>query len=395
MARKGNQVKKELSSVNKAAYLRYVAIDECLSAPGIGFTKKELREKITMKMIDFKGYDVDEETGEKLDVKIEDFYNKIQKQEEGVEYHYKFKPKVSIRQIEYDLVNMSKLFNFPFPLDDCKTKFGRLVRYKYPLEKFSIRNLPISPSEALHLNSVLEMLSRLRGLPQHKGLNEAIESLKKIPNIELKYVVEFENSDSEKINNKFDIFYGLLYDAIISNKVIRVKWISYKDGEKRAVVHPYLLKQFNHRWYLIGYTEKNNILTEEGRPLKKILNIPFDRMLPFSEEEPVQYVEDKYIEYSIENFYRDLIGVTFTDAGPQKIRLKVTNKLKPYIESKKLHRTQSNIDKDNTFTINVHINYELKSLIRSHGVGLEVLEPQSLREEMKRDFETLVEKYNK
>lgn len=394
MARKGNQTKKDISSVNKAAYLRYLAIDECLSAPGTAFTKEELRAWVTLKMVKFKGYDTDDDTGEIIEITNEDFYENIDRQKEGKKYLHKIPPKVSIRQIEYDLASMFRLFAIPFEIEDCKTKEGRLVRYKYPDKNFSIRNLPISPIEALHLSSVLEMLSRLKGLPQHKGLNEAIESLKKIHNVELKSVVEFENSDSEKINNKFDVFYGPLYDAIISNKVIRVKWLSFKDGEIRAVVHPYLLKQYNQRWYLIGYTEKNNIYTENG-PLKEILNIPFDRMIPFSDKEPIQYVDDKFIEYYVDNFYRDLVGVSMTKAGPLKIKLKVTDKLKPYIESKKLHRTQSIIDKENTFTIRVHNNYELKSLLRSHGVGLEVLEPQSLREEMKSDFETLVEMYNK
>ena len=416
MSKNRNTTKKDISTVNKAAYLRYTAIDECLSAPGEGFTKKELQAKITRKIIEFMGYEVDEDTRTKIDI-APDLYKPIDKQKEGVEYHDKFNSKVSIRQIEYDLNNMSKLFKFPFLLEDCKIKEGRLVRYKYPLQNFSIRNLPISPVEAMHLNSVLEMLSRLKGLPQHKGLEEAISSLQKIHNVELKQIVEFENSNSDKINNKFSIFYGPLYDAIISNKVIRVKWFSFEKGETRAVVHPYLLKQYNQRWYLIGYSEKNNIRLESGKTLNGILNIPFDRMISFSDEEPIQYMEEKFVEpqsivtkdltiqkilnswssgiHRVEDFYKNLVGVTFTEGGPQIIKFRVTDKLKPYIQSKLLHKTQTPIQNDNTFTINVHINYELKSLIRSHGVGLEVLEPQSLREEMKRDFETLVEMYNK
>jgi predicted DNA-binding transcriptional regulator YafY len=391
-------VKKDISSVNKAAYLRYLAIDECLSAPGKGFTKKELQSKISRKILKQKGYE-SRESDEQI---------------EGEEYN-DGASEVSIRQIEYDLLNMQDIFNFPFPLDECKTRFGRLVRYKYPIEGFSIRNLPISPVEALHLNSVLETLSRLKGLPTHKGLEEAINSLKKIHNVELKQVVEFENTNSEKINNKFSIFYGPLYDAIISNKVIRVKWFSFEKGETRAVVHPYLLKQYNQRWYLIGYSEKNNIRLESGEILNGILNIPFDRMISFSDEEPVQYMEEKFVEpqsivtkdltiqkilnswssgiHRVEDFYKNLVGVTFTEGGPQIIKFRVTDKLKPYIQSKLLHNTQTPIQNDNTFTINVHINYELKSLIRSHGVGLEVLEPLSLREEMRQEYELLAEKH--
>lgn len=117
-------------------------------------------------------------------------------------------------------------------------------------------------------------------------------------------------------------------------------------------------------------------------------------MIQYSEETVIGYAtKDVFEEYDVEGFYEDLIGVTLTKAGPQKIKFRVTDKLKPYILSKPLHETQTPIREDNTFSINVHINYELRSLIRSHGIGLEVLEPLSLREQMREEYEMLAQKY--
>ena len=376
MSKNHKTTKKDISTVNKAAYVRYMLIDECLRTPGDGMTKKEIQAKISKKLAEIRG---------------EQNVREIDRQEEGEEYNDGGQ-EISIRQIEYDLNNMAEIFKFPFDLEECKTKDGRLVKYKYPDKNFSIRNMPISSTEAIHLQAVLEMLSRLKGLPQQKWINEAIENLSELHSVDVENVVEFDRSDYSDISDKLEIYFGPIYDAIVSKRVIKVKWCSFNEGNVEAVIHPYMLKQYNHRWYLIGKSEKNTI--KIGGGFKGILNVPIDRMIQFSEETVIGYeTKDVFEEYDVEGFYEDLIGVTLTKAGPQKIKFRVTDKLKPYILSKPLHETQTPIREDNTFSIKVHINYELRSLIRSHGVGLEVLEPQSLREEMRKEFEELVSKY--
>lgn len=378
MARKCNQTKKDISSVNKAAYLRYLAIDECLSTPGDGMTKKEIQAMVSKKIAERRGEHV----------------RGIDIQEEGKEYNDGGQ-EISIRQIEYDLNNMEEIFQFPFDLEKCKTKEGRLVKYKYPDKNFSIRNMPISSTEAIHLQAVLEMLSRLKGLPQQQWINETIEKLSDLHSVDVENVVEFDRTDFSDISDKLGVFYGPLYDAIVKKRVIRVKWISFKDGQIEALIHPYLLKQYNHRWYLIGKSSVNTIMNEVG--FEGILNVPIDRMIPYSDESVIGYEAKVDFEgHDMEDFYSDLVGVTFTKEGPMKVKFRVSDSLKPYIISKPIHESQTIIKSEvNTFIIEVHNNYELKSLLRSHGVGLEVLEPLSLRDEMKRDFETLVGMYNK
>ena len=378
MSKNRNTTKKDISTVNKAAYVRYMLIDECLSTPGDGMTKKEIQAKISKKLAEIRG---------------EQNVREIDRQEEGEEYNDGGQ-EISIRQIEYDLNNMEEIFKFPFDLEECKTKDGRLVKYKYPDKNFSIRNMPISSTEAIHLQAVLEMLSRLKGLPQQKWINEAIEKLSELHSVDVENVVEFDRSDFS-ISEKLDLFYGPLYDALIKKRVVRVKWMSFKEGLVEALIHPYLLKQYNHRWYLIGKSNVNTIKIEGG--FEGILNVPIDRMIPYSEGSVIGYeAKVDYESHDMEEFYSDLVGVTFTKEGPMKVKFRVSDSLKPYIISKPIHESQTVIKSEiNTFVIEVHNNYELRSLLRSHGVGLEVLEPLSLREEMKRDFETLVEMYNK
>lgn len=369
MAKKVN--KKDITSVNKAAYQRYLIIDECLSnRTWGGWTKMELLEK------------------------LKNPNGSVRRQTEADAY-YKCADQKGLRQLEYDLEDMFAVHDLLPEQYLKKERDGRLMRYSYIDPKFSLRKMPISSLEALHLKSVLEMLARLKGLPQDKWIEESIANLKTLYNVEIlrtEEVVEFDRSDYSAISNKLEVFYGPLYDAIVAKRVIKVKWHSFKDGDCEAVIHPYKLKQYNHRWYLIGKSEKNTIKTENG--FKGILNVPLDRMMPYLENSVIGYeTKTQFEEYDMEDFYYDLIGVTFTKEGPQEIKFKVTDQLKPYIESKPLHDTQTPIKEDNTFIINVHNNYELRSLIRSHGIGLEVLEPLSLREQMREEYEELAQKY--
>ena len=377
MSKNRNTTKKDISTLTKAALNRYFIIDECLSnryqRPD-GWTVTELRVMITKKL---RGY---------ADTYVPEYYGS-----KGYPYDEDwFKSDVSIskRQIQKDLKDMEKLYDINIDF----VEKGRLVRYYYEDSKFSIRNLPISSTEALHLQSVLSMLSRLKGLPQQEWINESIENLKKLYNVPDEKIIDFEVSSYSHVSDKLETFFGPLYEAITNKKVIAVKWNSFKDGECEAIIHPYLLKQYNHRWYLIGKSEKNNIKVENG--FKGILNVPLDRMLQYSKDCLVGEAPGEVFEkYDLEDFYDDLIGVTFTLAGPQKVKLKVTDALKPYIVSKPLHESQTPVREDNTFTIIVHINYELKSLLRQHGKGIEVLEPLILREEMRKEYELLAEKH--
>lgn len=368
MSNNRKTVKKDISSVNKAAYQRYLIIDECLSnRTWNGWTKMELLEKL-------KNPD-----------------SNVRRQTEGDEY-YMDADRKGMRQLEYDLEDMFDVHGLLAEQYLKKERDGKLMRYSYKDPKFSLRSMPISSLEALHLKSVLEMLSRLKGLPQQKWIVEAIDNLKKLYKVEISQsteVVEYDSTDYTISGVYLEKFYGPLYDAIVGKRVIKIRWNSYKDGEQEDSLHPYLLKQYNHRWYIIGKSER-----EKAKGKEIIYNVALDRMIPYSENEVVGTNNKvEYEEYDMEEFYYDLVGVTFTPEGPQKIKLKVADALKPYIESKPLHVTQTSIKDDNTFTITVHINYELKSLLRQHGKGLEVLEPLSLREEMRKEYELLAEKH--
>ena len=90
------------------------------------------------------------------------------------------------------------------------------------------------------------------------------------------------------------------------------------------------------------------------------------------------------MEIDFNEYFEDVIGVT-VKGEVQKVVLKVSKDLWPYINSKPLHGTQKvKLIETNFVIISVELklNYELQSLLLSHGEKIEVLEPEILKNEI-------------
>ena len=149
-------------------------------------------------------------------------------------------------------------------------------------------------------------------------------------------------------------------------------------------MHPYYLKQYNNRWFLFGITEQN----------KEVLtNLALDRIVNI-ELTDIPYIPNTSFDF--EEYFEDVVGVSVPRNGqPEKVVLKISEKQYPYIITKPLHPSQTELDKDNrVIQLTVFQTWELESLIASYGDDIEVIEPVSLREKMQRKIKNLYEKYN-
>ena len=96
-------------------------------------------------------------------------------------------------------------------------------------------------------------------------------------------------------------------------------------------------------------------------------------------------------------YFDDVVGVTVKrDAPIEKLLIKLSKEIWPYIESKPLHGSQkikSRTETEVLIELVVQINHELISLLFSYMDAIEVIEPDSLRERFKRLTETVYKKY--
>lgn len=261
---------------------------------------------------------------------------------------------------------------------------GRNVYYRYANPDFSIYNTPMNPDEIVQLTQTLKLLKRFQGMPQFDWVNEIAERLEASLKIDdtTEEVVGFdENLDLEGMEN-----FTPLFNAIVDKQPLKLTYQSFKqDSEDAIIVHPYYLKQYNKRWFLIAWNDVQGFMA----------NYAFDRIKGIDNAN----VAFKPTDVNWLDYFYDMIGVSKdTRIEPQKVKLWVSPKTWPYIKTKPLHGSQHELSVDENgayITIEVYLNYELEQMILSYGEGVKVLEPVELKERIQGRLTEAVKNYSK
>lgn len=332
-------------ATNKHAIIRFQALDKCFRNIGKKYFIEDLVEACNQAIYDFSGSD------------------------DGVKK----------RQIYDDLRFMESEEGYSIELE--RHKDGKRVYYRYADPDFSINSQPLNEAEANQLKEALLTLGRFKGLPQFEWIEEMSTRLKSSFSLtsDKTGIIQFEQNEFLKGLD----YISELYHAIAYEKVLKITYQGFKQLKPvEYIVHPQFLKQYNNRWFLFALQDDS----------EQITNLSLDRILDIVEVDK-EYKNNK--EY-FEELFEDVIGVSIpTDEEPQRILLKVSPSLLPYILSKPIHGSQKHRDKENSiFEIDVYINYELISLLMSFGEGIEVLEPAGLRQTIKEKTERILKKYS-
>ena len=109
------------------------------------------------------------------------------------------------------------------------------------------------------------MLSRFRGTATNVWLEEVISNLEYRFGVKgtAENIVSFEQNEQLKGLE----FLDELIDSAIHHQPLRILYVSYYGIEHNTIVHPYHVKQFNNRWFLLGLEETDN---EQNTPTIRI-----------------------------------------------------------------------------------------------------------------------------
>ncbi len=248
------------------------------------------------------------------------------------------------------------------------------MTYSYD-HKFSLKDVPLDSDELRALKQAINILRKVENFQMMDELDLIIGKLANrihtnVPDNQT--IVQFENHTSAKGSQWFNE----LFDSIREQTTLDITYHSYRYNEpKEYVLHPYLLKEYRNRWWLLGRDDKTN----------KVLTLGLDRIQKFKVSKQEFRANDLFHP---DTFFDKVIGVSMDyDRSPEDIILKVNPVSVQHVESKPIHKYQEEIrkEKDGSLIIklNLMINYELKATILGFGNGIEVLEPVSLRDEIK------------
>ena len=335
-------------ATNKSALIRYKTIDECLRNTYRKWTLEDLIQKVSDALYEFEGI----ATG------------------------------VSKRTIQADiqLMRSDKLgYNAPIVVIDRKY-------YTYEDKAYSITQSPLKAEDVDKMKEVVSLLKQFNGFHYFDEMTELIaklenniyKSAKQTPNY-----IQFEDNKQLK---GIDHLNGL-YQAILQKKPLLIEYKSFKAQEaKKDIYHPYLLKEYRNRWFLICRNNAGKLL----------LTLALDRIEAFYELDEKLFKPYEGIDF--DRYYSECIGVTRSEKDrPQKILLQFNNRNAPYVLTKPIHHTQQIIEhNDNGLTIRIDVipNFELEREILGFGENVKVLAPKNLQRKIQKRLDQANEIYH-
>lgn len=293
---------------------------------------------------------------------------------------------VTQRCIEKDLVDLEGLFSAPI---EHRVKNGKRS-ISYGKRSFSIFTKEMSDEEANLLREVLSTIGQFDGLDNFKWLDDFKIGLGLE---ERRQIISFSNNPYLQNSNLL----GTLFDYISNEVVIKLSYHTFSDSTIRSIdFHPYLLKQYNDRWFLLGAADID----------QKILNFALDRI---DKVEPLP--EKKFLECPDDIFarYDDIVGVTFYEERPvEHIVFWVSDYSKDYVLTKPIHRSQTQIVENEEqslrkefpflrggafFSIDCVNNYELISELFAFGKELIILSDNDIQKEIIERVREMAQRY--
>jgi predicted DNA-binding transcriptional regulator YafY len=256
--------------------------------------------------------------------------------------------------------------------------------YIYYSEKFSIKNVPIDEEDVGLLRQAIEILKKATDLNIIKDIDDIVTKLENkvhtnVPNRTT--MIAFEEHTKALGQEHLDD----LFNAVLNKCAIKITYQPFGKDIREWIFHPYMLKEYRNRWYVIGRITSTNYA----------INIALDRIKKLSNCKEVFQENDIF---NPDTYFNDLIGVTFPkEKVLEEIIIKVNKESADYILSKPIHKSQQVLKEYADGSIKVqfqlYVNFEMQALLLSYGPNIEVIAPENLRQAISNLFTLGKENY--
>ena len=178
----------------------------------------------------------------------------------------------------------------------------------------------------------------------------------------------------------------LIVKAMKENSKIHITYRRYRATEDgRYTLAPYCIKLFNKRWYLLASFDSGLLSTFSLDRIKQIGILPD------------KFKMDK--NFDAEDYFSESYGIVVDDEMPcQRILLRAYGYEPYYLRDLPLHHSQREIqstDEYCDFELHLKPTSDFKAHLLSRGEWIEVLEPQSLADELIEWHKNAIERYKK
>jgi predicted DNA-binding transcriptional regulator YafY len=180
---------------------------------------------------------------------------------------------------------------------------------------------------------------------------------------------------------------GLFLQAIEEYRPIQFQYESYKNPSPvKRVLQPYVLKERDHRWYVIG-----KLPAFDGA----LATYALDRI---QQDEQLVVLEEYFSRdqsFDVEALFQHSYGMTILDAPVQDVMLQFSPLQARYFQSKPFYPYEFVDQSEQGLTVWMKVipNWEFVHKLMSLGDGVKVLAPETLQNQLLEELQRAISMY--
>lgn len=262
------------------------------------------------------------------------------------------------------------------------------VYYRF-LDSFELGQVPFTPDELLALAFAADLLKTLEGTVFHDSIRAALAKIRAGLGPELTTYLE-RLSDGFRVlpgpHKRYEAFRDTirtLNEGVLESQTLEMRYRTGRTGEESTRrFDPYKVWYHNGALYVIGLDHRST----------EIRTFSIDRI---QQIEATQESFSIASDFDFDTYIASGFGVVADPAV--KVRVRFETEWAAYVDEREWHASQSTLrlpDGRLELTLAVGATQELANWILSFGGGAEVLEPSSLREEVRSSMKAALARYH-
>ena len=256
------------------------------------------------------------------------------------------------------------------------------------LDKFQLGQVPFTPDELLALAFSSDLLKSLEGTVFHDSIQSAMTKVRAGLGPELsRYLEQFRNAfrvlpGPHKRYADYRESIRALNEAVLDRRTVALRYRSGRSGEEtERRIDPYKVWYHGGALYVIGHDHRRG----------QIRTFAVDRILSL---EATSETFETPVDFDFDAYTASSFGVVAEPAT--RIRIHFDRRWAAYVGEREWHASQTTAalaDGGLELVLDVGAGQELASWLLSFGDGAIVLEPESLREEVRASLEQALARY--